>query len=176
MIICSMSHGQACIERGFSVNTEVLDPNMEELSLKSQRLIYDQILASEVKVHELKITKDLVKECKLAHRRYTEHLSARKDNQKAEENSLKRKSIDKEIVLVNKKKQEVEDTIRDLKTDVDTLGYEAEKEENMTLLTKANAFRLAAKEKEETLKNLNIAHLRMEKSIALLRMEKVRKI
>ena len=170
MIICSMSHGQACIERGFSVNTEVLDPNMEELSLKSQR--HDQILAREVKVHELKITKDLVKECKLAHRRYTEHLSARKDNQKAEENSLKRKSIDKEIVLVKKKKQEVEDTIRDLKTDADTLGYEAEKEENMTLLTKANAFRLAAKEKEETLKNLNISLLRMEKSIALLRMEK----
>ena len=89
MIICSMSHGQACIERGFSVNTEVLDPNMEEHSLKSQRLVYDQILASEVKVHELKITKDLVKECKLAHRCYTEHLSARKDNKKAEENSLK---------------------------------------------------------------------------------------
>ena len=164
MIICTMSHGQACIERGFSVNTEVLDPNMEELSLKSQRLVYDQILASEVKVHELKINKDLVKECKLAHRRYTEHLSARRDNKKAEENSLKRKSIDEEIVLVKRKKQEVEDTIRDLKKDADTLGYEAEKEENMTLLTKANAFRLAAKEKEETLKNLNIALLRMEKS------------
>ena len=58
MIICSMSHGQACIERGFSVNTEVLDPNMEELSLKSQRFVYDQILASEVKVHKLKINKD----------------------------------------------------------------------------------------------------------------------
>ena len=151
MIICSMSHGQACIERGFSVNTEVLDSNMEELSLKSQRLVYDQILASEVKVHELKINKDLVKECKLAYRRYTEHLSARKDNKKAEENSLKRKSIDKEIVLVKKKKkQEVEDTIRDLKNDADTLKYEAEKEENMTLLTKANAFRSAAKEKKET--------------------------
>ena len=63
---------------------------------------------------------------KLAHRRYTEHLSARKDNKKAEENSLKRKSIDEEIMLVKKKKQEVEDTIRDLKKDADTLGYEAE--------------------------------------------------
>ena len=80
---------------------------------------------------------------------------------------MKRKSIDEEIVLVKRKKQEVEDTIRDLKKDADTLGYEAEKEENMTLWTKANAFTSAAKEKEETLKNLNIA---------LSRMEKVRKI
>ena len=77
---------------------------------------------------------------------------------------MKRKSIDEEIVLVKMKKQEVKDTIRDLNKDADTLGYEAEKEENMTLLTKANAFRSAAKEKEETLKNLNIALLRMAKS------------
>ena len=37
------SHGQSFTERGFSVNKEVVDYNMEEKSLTSQRLVYDAI-------------------------------------------------------------------------------------------------------------------------------------
>jgi len=40
--ICFLSLGQATIER-FTINKDVLVNNMNELSLISQRLIYDQI-------------------------------------------------------------------------------------------------------------------------------------
>ena len=51
MIVFLLSHGQATIERGFSVNQEVQEVNMEELSLISQRMVYDEVSSLNVKVH-----------------------------------------------------------------------------------------------------------------------------
>lgn len=47
-IVFTLSHGQAAIERGFSVNKEVLDDNMKTLSLVSQRMVYDHITSEKV--------------------------------------------------------------------------------------------------------------------------------
>ena len=47
-----LSHGQSHIERGFSVKKEVLQHNMQEKSLISQRLIYDSIQSRDLKLHE----------------------------------------------------------------------------------------------------------------------------
>ena len=38
-----MSHGQATVERGFSVNKEVLVENLSERSFIAQRIIHDDI-------------------------------------------------------------------------------------------------------------------------------------
>ena len=164
MIVCVTSHGQATIERGFSVNKEVLEPNMEELSLIAQRIVYDQIIASNVKIHEYKITNDLLKSCRLAHSRYTQHLAKTKDRQKSTELAVKRKIIEDEIIVVKKKKQEVEDCIESFKQDADKLSFQAEEKSDMTLLSKANAFRSSAKEKEKTLHQLECALIKMEES------------
>ena len=40
-IIFSLSHGQAAVERGFSVNREVLVENLKQKSLVSQRIVYN---------------------------------------------------------------------------------------------------------------------------------------
>ena len=48
---------------GFSVNAEVNDVNLQEISLVSQRLVYDQIASSEVKLHEYPISKEMLKHC-----------------------------------------------------------------------------------------------------------------
>ena len=164
MIVCLVSHGQATIERGFSVNSEVLEPNMEELSLISQRLVYDQIIASDVKIHEYRISKDLSKSCKLAHSRYTQFLAQKKDTRKSEEQAVKIKIIKEELVAVKRKKQEVEECIKSFKKDADELCLQAEEKSDMTLLSKANAFRSAAKEKEKTLRELECALIKIDKS------------
>ena len=67
MITSIASSGQATIERGFSVNTEVNDVNLQEVSLVSQRLVYDQIASSGVKLHEYPISKEMVKHCQQSH-------------------------------------------------------------------------------------------------------------
>ena len=42
-VVCTLSHGQSFTERGFSVNKEVIDHNMKEKSITSQRTVYDDI-------------------------------------------------------------------------------------------------------------------------------------
>ena len=39
-LLFTLSHGQATVERGFSVNKEVLTPNLQEVSLQAIRLVH----------------------------------------------------------------------------------------------------------------------------------------
>ena len=94
LIVCVTSHGQATKERGFSVNKEVLEPNMKELSLILQIIVYGQVIASNVKIHEFKITNDLSKSCKLTRSHYTQYLAKIKDTQKSTKQAVKRKIIE----------------------------------------------------------------------------------
>ena len=54
MILC-LKHGQADIERGFSINKNLLKDNMEEVtkellkSVKSARILYDEYLSDQKK-------------------------------------------------------------------------------------------------------------------------------
>ena len=42
-LVFTMSHGQSAVERGFNINADTLATNLQELSLRSLRLVYDQI-------------------------------------------------------------------------------------------------------------------------------------
>ena len=39
----TLSHGQAATERGFSINREVLETNMEEKAIVTERMICDSV-------------------------------------------------------------------------------------------------------------------------------------
>ncbi len=64
-----LSHGQATVERGFSINKEVEMCNMNEDTIVSQRLICDYVrmCGGVVKVP---LTKELLNECASARNRY----------------------------------------------------------------------------------------------------------
>ena len=49
-LLLTLYHSQAAVERGFSVNKEVLAPNMQEVSLQAIRLIHSSMLAQETSV------------------------------------------------------------------------------------------------------------------------------
>ena len=49
-LILTLSHGQATVERGFSVNKEVLAPNRQETSLVAMRLVHSSMQAAKCKV------------------------------------------------------------------------------------------------------------------------------
>ena len=87
-----MSHEQSNIKRGFSINKEVLEHNLQEKSLSSQRLIYDTIHSSDVKFYEYEVTSDLLKICKLACQRYQQDLDdAKQQKEKTRMDLLKKK-------------------------------------------------------------------------------------
>ena len=77
MTLC-LNHGQADIERGFSVNENLLKDNMKEASIISQRFIYDHMTVKNIKPESLVITKDLLKSVKSARICYDEYLSNQK--------------------------------------------------------------------------------------------------
>ena len=65
-----LSRGQSSSERGFSVNKEILDNNLQERSLISQRLVYDHFTSENISFYEYVIPQVLKKSCKLANGRY----------------------------------------------------------------------------------------------------------
>ena len=68
-LIFILQHGQSFTEKGFSVNKEISDVNMQEGSHISQRLVYDHSLQSEKEVREFLITPELRKSCTLAYQK-----------------------------------------------------------------------------------------------------------
>ena len=51
-IVMILSHEQSSIESGFSINKEILDNNLLEKSLRSQRLIYEHFTSENIVLHE----------------------------------------------------------------------------------------------------------------------------
>ena len=62
---------------------KLLDENMQELSLVLQLIGYGHVTCNDVKMHEFKAPKASMKEIKLAHRQYAQHLENLKVTKKS---------------------------------------------------------------------------------------------
>ena len=56
-----LGHGQASIERGFSINSNMLSENMKEISLVSCRIIRDFMVSNKLKAHQVEINMEMIK-------------------------------------------------------------------------------------------------------------------
>ena len=165
MMIFTLSRGQASVERVFSVNNELLVENLIEESIEPQRMAYDHIRSADKPITEIPITNDLIKSCKLAHSRYTAVLEERKKQCKQTDKDLKWKLKSEEIAEVKKKKRALESCIQCLEKDIIDYSLVAEKESGLSLLMKANSFRVTVSSKKETLTNLESALERLDKEL-----------
>ena len=86
-IIFVLSHGQSDVERGFSVNKEILQDNLQEKYLISQRLIHNTIHSAEQKLHDCAMSHALCRSFKSAYLNYKIAFD------KAKEDKEKRKFI-----------------------------------------------------------------------------------
>jgi len=55
-ITFTLSHGQAAVERGFSINNELMVENTKEESLIAGRFVYDTVKSSPVHFSEIPLT------------------------------------------------------------------------------------------------------------------------
>ena len=62
-LIFTLSHSQCAVERGFSINKELLIENLQEKSIVCQRVVYDHLQASKVDLHNYPISSGLLKSC-----------------------------------------------------------------------------------------------------------------
>ena len=99
-----MSHDQSNFERGFSVNKEVLQDNLQAKWLFSQRLIYDTLICTDSELHSFTISPALYKSCKFTFSKYRADLERLREEKIAVEQSLKQKSTEDELKNAKKKK------------------------------------------------------------------------
>ena len=52
----TLSHGQSPVERGFSINKEIVIENLHISSLSAQRIVYDDLKASKKNIYDIEIT------------------------------------------------------------------------------------------------------------------------
>ena len=85
------SYGQSSVERGFSVNKDLLVENLNQQTLIGQRKVYYYFSSVGIGIHEYEILLALTKSCKSAYYRYAAALEEKKKERASTEKNLKRK-------------------------------------------------------------------------------------
>ena len=160
-----LSHGQSFVERGFSVNKELVDSNMKEKSLIAQRIIHDKIASEGGKISEFDISPDLRKSCMLASQHYKQDLKDQREQKISSEKSLKRKAKSDELENLKRRKADLQNTIKNLRNSFESETLKADKEQNVDGFTKAASFLKSVLEKEKTLKDIDNAQENVEKEL-----------
>ena len=148
-LLLTLSHGQATVERGFSVSKEVLTPNLQEVSLQVIRLIHSSVLAQNIKVADFIITEALLSSRSHASNRYNMYLMEKKEREKTVK-GRKRKALEEDLIAAKKEKLELERVSKKLLDTADKKAKDAEKKKDATvmkaLLIESNASRERAEQ------------------------------
>jgi len=153
-LLLLISHGQATVERGFSVNKQIMVENMKEKSFVAQRAICDHI-SNVGGVLNVKMTKQLMMSCAGARQKYYMYLDEEKRKEKSHNQSLKRKTVNDELDDLKKKRKMVEDQVKSLQKSADEFAEKAETKGNLNWIVKSNSLRRTAKDKMESIKEIN---------------------
>lgn len=142
-----LSHGQATVERGFSVNREVDNDNLHADTFCCRRLICDTV-AYYGGIYALDTrNKALLLSCSSAWHKYQLDLQQKKTQAMKDTVTRKRKAVDDEIQNLKKRKVALSTDIDSLTASADQLAQKAESSRDMNVLVKSNAMRKVAKEK-----------------------------
>ena len=153
-IILVLSHGQATVERGFSENKMLLVENLDMESLIAQRLICNYMKRKNFEPHNFPVSKNLISSAESVPQKYQQSLVDKSKLNLNKEKSEKEMNIISEIQEINTKVASLEKTVNELKNDADKYALEAKKMNDLTILSKSNALKRAAIDKEITLGEL----------------------
>lgn len=106
-MICCLSHGNANVERGFSINSECLFENMREESVVARRLVYDVVMDAGG-LTNLQISTKLVQRARNSHSLYLEDKERRrKDTLDADKAKLLKRQRGTEAKTLEKKRRQI---------------------------------------------------------------------
>ena len=109
-LVLILSHGNAKVESGFSINNDILPENMLEESIVSQRIVYEGVHKAG-SAEDVEITPEMLKAVKASHRTYK---AAHEEKQKRQSDGQKRQLMKRKVTLelknaIAKKKAAVDD-------------------------------------------------------------------
>lgn len=163
-LIFTLSHGQASVERGYSVNNDLLVENMKEKTVTSLRTVYDSVSASGKHFTSIPLNEDLKRNVKSARMRYETYKESLISNKAENDKNLKRKNLQADLKVEETKRRRLKESIDSLSKEADELAKLAEKKQDLTFLSKSNAFRQKVTDKMEEESNVQkkIDHLKSE--------------
>ena len=102
-IILTLSHGQAAVERGFSIKNSLSKVNISEQFLVCKKIVRDHLISNQLKPHTVPITNQLMRSVALAREKYNKRLENKKNDTEKENCSNEKKKIIEEIAVVTQK-------------------------------------------------------------------------
>ena len=152
-LIFTLSHGQAAVERGFSINNNVLLTNMKEETMVARKMICDHMRANNLKPDTININTDIIKAARGAAMKWK---LAQEDERKAKESN--EKDLRKEILSTDMEKlrvrcEQMKKTIKMLETDYGECLELADKTKDMSYVSKGVGLKRKC---EETKKELDV--------------------
>ncbi|CAN7992633.1 unnamed protein product [Ixodes hexagonus] len=145
-LLLVLSHGQATVERGFSVNRQTCR--------MSQRIICDAVDKAGG-ILNVPITRELRTSVSAARKHYQAYLEAQKKVQLEQASQSKRCLVEGEIDNMKRKKTKLEATVPDLTASADNFAEKAEAIGDITYVVKSNSLRKTAKTKQKELLNVS---------------------
>ena len=101
-----MSHGQATVEKGFSVNKEVEVENLKEHTLVAQRIVCDHV-NSVGRVLKVELSKPLLLLVKMSRQRYEKYLDQEREKKKLNRNGQKESVCWKRLKKSKRRRREL---------------------------------------------------------------------
>ena len=148
-MLLMLSHGQATVERGFSINKEILTANLSEETLTNRRLVKDFIRTVGERVDAIEIPDSVVTLGLQAKKMYETALEQKRKQVKIDEKSRKRNAVEEDIDALKTRKKKVMDEKQFLLAQSFKESDRAEHTGSMAFVTKANAMRRGAEDKEK---------------------------
>ena len=82
-----LSHGQAKVERGFSINKDILVENQKEKSLIAQRRVFDHVASLKVPLEDMELSRGLINAMRSSYSRYRAKLERQNEQEGKREDS-----------------------------------------------------------------------------------------
>ena len=147
-----LSHGQATVERGFSINSEAMAQNMAEHTLIGKRVVKDFIMNAGGRVEAIEITPGLLAAAASGRQQYSPYLDELKRREAQEKRGKKRVAQQDELEDLRAKKKRLDISIEALIKSADQYADDAEKTGKVSFIAQSNAHRRSAREKTAEVK------------------------
>ena len=138
-ILLTLSHGQASVERSFSLNKSVLNHNISEDSIVAKKAIRDHMLSNGLEPQSIVISNELIRCVSGARQKYQDYLTQRKDEEKQLKLDQQKSTLLKEIDEVTSKRDQLDRIHASLEADYVKFVEMAESKMYLSCVSKANA-------------------------------------
>ena len=159
-MILKLSHGQAAVERSFSINKSVVDVNMKEESIVARKTIKDHMLSNDIQPDMIEISNKMINFYRSARQKYEIHKEREAEKKKKKDKSIQQQILEEEIKDTTEKSNQLLETEKMLdKEFVETIKQAEGKEVTLvaSLVTKANALKRRSEECAEEREKLKEA-------------------